>query len=182
MPVLPCPLGSRCSEGDNGETWKTVDIDYEQAKELVVDHVMFAHPSKANNLNVNKGTEGGNFVNSSLHNPTFNIHTPAAAEPPTPHLRQQESIDVRDSVSTVSAVTSRAQFTIGSSITMPMPDQNSKSGLKRWACCLVFSIILTFLIVLLVDFILYHHIIVEVLEDKVEEKNQLSQIEFTRQQ
>ena len=59
-----------------GSTWKTVDVDYEQAKELVAGHVKYAHPSVSENLNVNTGTQGGNFVNSSLQNPTFIIHTP----------------------------------------------------------------------------------------------------------
>ena len=99
MPVLPCPLGSRCSEGDEGGTWKSVDLDYEQARQLVADHVKYAHPSVSENLNVNlnKGTEGGNFVNSSLQYPTFNIHNPAPPTPPPPlhtstlHLHHSDS-------------------------------------------------------------------------------------------
>ena len=75
MPVLPCPLGSRCSEGDDGTTWKTVEIEYEKAKELVADHVKYAHPISSDHLNVNNGTQGGNFFNSALKNPIFNIHT-----------------------------------------------------------------------------------------------------------
>ena len=97
MPVLPCPLGSRCSEGDEGGTWKSVDLDYEQARQLVADHVKYAHPSVSENLNVNlnKGTEGGNFVQSSLQNPIFNIHNPASATPPPPptQFKQEESFD-----------------------------------------------------------------------------------------
>ena len=180
MPVLPCPLGSRCTEGDDGATWKTVDIDFEQANRLVADHIKFTHSSISEYLNVNKGCEGGNFVNSSLNNPIFNIHTPAAAPPSLP-IRQQESFGVFSDSS--SAVNSR-EGSMRKSITI-MP-RRSKLRFKHWACCLIISTIfatfLIYILVILVDFILYHHIIEEVVEDEIEEKNRLSQIELTRQQ
>ena len=173
-----------------------MDIDFEQANRLVADHVKFAHPTiSSDNLNVNKGSEGGNFVNSSLHNPTFNIHTPAAAPPP-PKIRQQLSRDYDiHYYSTTSELEQNYDYAIyyGSGESRRIsndayPTRRSKSRLKlkHWATCFIISIILaTFLIyilVLLVDFILYHHIIAEVVEDEIEEKNRLSQIEFTRQQ
>ena len=43
MPVLPCPLGARCTDGEDGAIWKSVDIAFEQAQALVTDHVRFAH-------------------------------------------------------------------------------------------------------------------------------------------
>ncbi len=88
MPVLPCPLGARCHDGEDGGTWKTVDIPYEQAKELLAEHVKLAHPTgggasdappqqprPGNNVNVNKGVQGGNVDNCDLQNPIFNLHT-----------------------------------------------------------------------------------------------------------
>lgn len=47
MPVLPCPLGARCTDGEDGATWKSVDITFEQAQVLVADHVKFAHQNVA---------------------------------------------------------------------------------------------------------------------------------------
>ena len=44
MPVLPCPLGAQCHYGEDGGTWKSVDIPFEQARELSGDHVRIAHP------------------------------------------------------------------------------------------------------------------------------------------
>ena len=85
MTVLPCPLGIRCTDGEGGTTWKTVDVTFEQARLLISDHVKFAHQSGASaaparqdsGLTLNKvgtgGTQGGNFSNSSLHKPTFNL-------------------------------------------------------------------------------------------------------------
>ena len=93
MPSLECPLGAKCTLGPDGSVWRTLDLPYEQAKEQKADHVKFAHhdgdgasgsgsfaqhqedPVRSNNLNVNKnkGLQGGNFVNSSLNHPTFNI-------------------------------------------------------------------------------------------------------------
>ena len=43
MPSLPCPLGDRCTDGVNGTTWKSVDVDFDQARKLVADHVIVAH-------------------------------------------------------------------------------------------------------------------------------------------
>ena len=64
--------------------------------------------------------------------------------------------------------------------------RRSKLRFKHWVCCLIISTIfasfLIYILVILVDFILYHHIIEEVVEDEIEEKNRLSQIELTRQQ
>ena len=47
MPVLPCPMGARCTDGEDGATWKSVDIAFEQAQVLVADHVKFAHQNVA---------------------------------------------------------------------------------------------------------------------------------------
>ena len=47
MPVLPCPLGARCTDGEDGAIWKSVDIAFEQAQALVADHVRFAHQNVA---------------------------------------------------------------------------------------------------------------------------------------
>ena len=43
MPSLPCPLGTRCTDGVDGMTWESVDIDFDQARKLVADHVKAAH-------------------------------------------------------------------------------------------------------------------------------------------
>ena len=42
MPILPCPMGT---DGEDGATWKSVDIAFEQAQ--VADHVKFAHQNVA---------------------------------------------------------------------------------------------------------------------------------------
>ena len=91
MPILPCPQGARCTDGEDGATWKSVDIAFEQAQVLVADHVREAHHQGAVNdgvlnLNENKGAQGGNFMNSKLENNTFNVHTsvPAAVPAPVP--------------------------------------------------------------------------------------------------
>ena len=79
MPVLPCPLGVRCHDGEDGGTWKTVDIPFEQAMMLVDKHVQCSHQSDGapgDRLNVNKGNQGGNFDNCDLQNPIFNINSP----------------------------------------------------------------------------------------------------------
>ena len=43
MPSLPCPLGDRCTDGVNGKTWESLDVDFDQARKLVEDHVIVAH-------------------------------------------------------------------------------------------------------------------------------------------
>ena len=43
MPSLPCPLGARCTDGVDGMTWESVDVDFDQARKLVTDHVKAAH-------------------------------------------------------------------------------------------------------------------------------------------
>ena len=43
MPSLPCPLGTRCTDGVDGMTWESVDVDFDQARKLVADHVKAAH-------------------------------------------------------------------------------------------------------------------------------------------
>ena len=43
MPSLPCPLGTRCTNGVDGMTWESVDVDFDQARKLVTDHVNAAH-------------------------------------------------------------------------------------------------------------------------------------------
>ena len=86
MPVLPCPLGVHCHYGEDGGTWKSVDIPFEQAMILVDRHVEFSHKSDGasaapaqrrpgDHLNVNKGVQGGNFDNCDLLNPIFNINS-----------------------------------------------------------------------------------------------------------
>ena len=89
MPSLPCPLGARCYDGEDGSTWKTVDLPFEQAMILLECHVKYAHQNggagtDADHVNVNSvgsgGTQGGNFVNSQLHHSIFNLQTPGEAE------------------------------------------------------------------------------------------------------
>ena len=94
MPALPCPLGARCHDGEDGATWKTVDIAFDHAKSLLDDHLKYAHQNCANcaatsqqgpvnmtgeheivNTVGSGGAQGGNFVNSSIHQSTFNLHT-----------------------------------------------------------------------------------------------------------
>ena len=43
MPSLPCPLGDRCTDGVDGKSWESVDVDFDQARKLVADHVIVAH-------------------------------------------------------------------------------------------------------------------------------------------
>ena len=43
MPSLPCPLGARCTDGVDGMTWESVDVDFDQARKLVTDHVNASH-------------------------------------------------------------------------------------------------------------------------------------------
>ena len=43
MPSLPCPLGTRCKDGVDGMTWESVDVDFDQARKLVTDHVNASH-------------------------------------------------------------------------------------------------------------------------------------------
>lgn len=48
MPGLLCPLGIRCTDGEAGGTWKSVeDVTFEQAYVLVADHVKIAHQNVA---------------------------------------------------------------------------------------------------------------------------------------
>ena len=47
MPILPCPMGARCTDGEAGAIWKSVDIAFEQAQALVADHVRFSHQNIA---------------------------------------------------------------------------------------------------------------------------------------
>ena len=86
MPALECPLGVRCHDGEDGATWKTQDVDIELALKLQETHLKYAHQvtlardpqidGAGDSLNVNKGAQGGNFVKSQLHQPTFNIQSP----------------------------------------------------------------------------------------------------------
>ena len=43
MPNLPCSLGSGCNKGQNGNIWRSEDLPFQQAQELVRDHVQVAH-------------------------------------------------------------------------------------------------------------------------------------------
>ena len=43
MPSLSCPLGNACKHGPDETTWKTDSVAVETAKELLNDHVRFAH-------------------------------------------------------------------------------------------------------------------------------------------
>ena len=77
MPALECSLGADCTKGPDGGVWKTQDLPFDQARELVADHVKFAHNpdgasgapaqqgpvmnSSGDHLNVNQGFMGGNF-------------------------------------------------------------------------------------------------------------------------
>ena len=47
MPALPCPLGADCNKGPDGGTWFTVDIQFQEAKVLLDDHVKVAHHQEA---------------------------------------------------------------------------------------------------------------------------------------
>ena len=47
MPILPCPLGVRCTDGAGGVTWTTVDVEGGLARDLLTDHVKFAHQAEA---------------------------------------------------------------------------------------------------------------------------------------
>ena len=93
MPTLKCPLGTDCTKGKDSGVWETEDVDRELALTLLETHMKFAHSAgshqsdgasgssaqlpPADHLNVNKGNQGGNFVNSPMHKPTFNIHSPS---------------------------------------------------------------------------------------------------------
>ena len=95
MPALECPLGGRCHDGEGGATWKTQDVNIELALKLREDHIKYAHQEPVartdqgdgasgaapqqrlgENLNVNKGAQGGNFKDCDLNNATFNIKEP----------------------------------------------------------------------------------------------------------
>ena len=43
MPALPCSLGLDCKVGEDGGTWKTVDIPFDQAMVLLENHHKNAH-------------------------------------------------------------------------------------------------------------------------------------------
>ena len=90
MPILKCPLGTKCTLGQNGGVWETEDVNIEHALKVQDQHMKYAHPEtgdgasgppaqlsavmNTDNLNVNKGVQGGNFVNSHVTNPVINIH------------------------------------------------------------------------------------------------------------
>ena len=95
MPALECPLGARCHDGEDVATWKTQDVDIELALKLQETHMKYAHQATvprpqqsggassdpihkgpADNLNINKGAQGGNFVKSQLNKPKFYIQSP----------------------------------------------------------------------------------------------------------
>ena len=96
MPALECSLGADCTKGPNGGVWKTQDLPFDQARQLVADHVKFAHYpdgtfgaptrvfinnskdfSSCDHLNVNEGVMGGNFDNCDLHHPIFYVQSPS---------------------------------------------------------------------------------------------------------
>ena len=95
MPALECPLGVDCTKGPDGGIWKTQDVAIDLALTLQENHMKYAHKATVgstdqpdgasaapvlkhpgDHLNMNKGVQGGNFVNSPVNNPVFNIHTP----------------------------------------------------------------------------------------------------------
>ena len=43
MPSLSCPLGNTCKHGPEEAIWKTDNVALDTAKELLNDHVKFAH-------------------------------------------------------------------------------------------------------------------------------------------
>ena len=43
MPSLPCPLGIDCKKGSKQGIWHTVDLPFQEAKQLLDDHVKFSH-------------------------------------------------------------------------------------------------------------------------------------------
>ena len=43
MPALECSHGADCTKGPDGGVWKTQDLPFDQARELVADHVKIAH-------------------------------------------------------------------------------------------------------------------------------------------
>ena len=46
MPVLSCPLGTGCTKGPNNGIWITPEIElFEEAKQLLDDHVKLSHPA-----------------------------------------------------------------------------------------------------------------------------------------
>ena len=49
MPILHCPLGARCKDGPAEAIWRTDDVDGVLARELLQDHVKFAHQAEAAN-------------------------------------------------------------------------------------------------------------------------------------
>ena len=93
MPALECSLGADCTKGPDGGVWKTQDLPFDQARELVADHVKFAHNpdgasgapaqqrsvmiSSGDHVNVNDGVMGGNFDNCDLHHPIFYVQSPS---------------------------------------------------------------------------------------------------------
>ena len=88
MPILKCPLGTKCTLGPDGSIWETEDVAKDLSITLLETHMKYAHPetvggsqqsggasgagppaqqSPGDHLNVNKGNQGGNFVNSVLY-------------------------------------------------------------------------------------------------------------------
>ena len=47
MPALPCPLGTRCTDGPDGGVWFTVDVPFEDARKLLEDHIKYSHQAAA---------------------------------------------------------------------------------------------------------------------------------------
>ena len=43
MPTLPCNFGTKCNKGPEGGIWRTVDIDFNNAMELLEHHVRNSH-------------------------------------------------------------------------------------------------------------------------------------------
>ena len=44
MPALSCPLGTGCCKGPNNGVWITPEVElFEEAKQLLNDHVKFCH-------------------------------------------------------------------------------------------------------------------------------------------
>ena len=64
MPKLPCPYGSACNNGEDGGTWKTVDIDFADAKLLLDDHVRMLHEQRAQ-----EGTESNSLKAERIARP-----------------------------------------------------------------------------------------------------------------
>ena len=68
MPKLPCPYGSACNNGEDGGTWKTVDIDFADAKLLLDDHVRMLHEQRAQ-----EGTESNSLKAERIARPQIKV-------------------------------------------------------------------------------------------------------------